>query len=441
MIGPAHNVVAALAAAGYDTRPDEHGRGWRAECANCNHLSDGLWPLRITEEVPGGPARLACINRCSETAILEAISFGGQVPAALASGEGWRTACPGLDVWNLAKLLSGPRVRVPWLAEPFLARGTVTLLAGREGLGKSMLGQALTAAITVAGETVGMQCVLGRVMVLDAENSQPIVIDRLRGFEHDLSALAYVGVQQGVFNLAERISDVEELVATFRADVLVLDSLRTLAPGLDENDSVQVAGFMGSLADLARRRDLAVLLLHHSAKADGEGYRGSTAFGALAEIVFNLSASADQLVLRCLKCRLAAKPGPLRFRIAQRENDRVALERIEQPARTGRSTGNAAASRRTDLTRRYVEALREHGKPMRWKDLRAAVGLTSDSESAKHARDEAIAAGLLVRVERGIYGLPEPAAGMEADRSVRPGPLKGRKDGRTDPTVPTEAAA
>ena len=64
-----------------------------------------------------------------------------------------------LDVEMMLATLPPP---VPWVVEPILARGCVTIPAGREGRGKSMLALALAAGIgnateilDIAGMSVG----------------------------------------------------------------------------------------------------------------------------------------------------------------------------------------------------------------------------------------------------------------------------------------------
>ena len=97
--------------------------------------------------------------------------------------------------------------------------------------------------------------------------------------------------------------------------LLVLDSLRSLAPGLDENDSLQAESALRPVVRLTQRLDIATLILHHASRVSGE-YRGSTALGAAVELGFTLTRHDDDPMaatrrkLACWKSRPAAEPEP-----------------------------------------------------------------------------------------------------------------------------------
>ncbi len=147
--------------------------------------------------------------------------------------------------------------RVPWLAGPLLARGAVTMLVGREGQGKSLLALALAAAGHGCA-LAGIACRPGRVLVIDAENGEAEIHRRVRGLGVKPGTLVYVEAER--FDLRADLSDVERLLAHYRPDVLVRDSLRSLAPGLDENDSGPVEAVLGPLRGLSRRYGCATLV-------------------------------------------------------------------------------------------------------------------------------------------------------------------------------------
>jgi len=285
---PAQQVVAALAGLGYDTRPDEFGaRAWDADCPCCNPISDAMWPLRITERSPGGPARLRCIARCDEHAILTVLGLAVESADAAALSDRLRSGLRLLDTDRMA-VTEPPKV--PWLSEPLLARGAVTMLVGREGQGKSMLGLALAAAIGHGGTVAGIACRPGRMLVIDAENGEAEIHRRVRGLGVKPGTLFYVEAER--FDLRADLRDVEALLTHYRPDALMLDSLRSLAPGLDENDSGPVEAVLGPLRGLSRRHNLATLVLHHAGKASN-GYRGSTAIGAAVDLGFTLAREGD----------------------------------------------------------------------------------------------------------------------------------------------------
>lgn len=406
-------IVATLDRLGFDVRRDELDRdAWEADCPSCNDLSDGLLPLRITETEPGGPTRLRCISRCDERAILTALELATESADAAALRDRLRSGLRLLDTDRMA-VTEPPKV--PWLGEPLLARGSVTMLVGREGQGKSMLGLALASAIGHGSTVAGIKCAPGRVLVIDAENGEAEIHRRVRGLGVKPGTLVYVEAER--FDLRADLRDVEALLAHYRPDALMFDSLRSLAPGLDENDSGPVEAALGPLRGLSRRHNLATLVLHHAGKASN-GYRGSTAIGAAVDLGFTLAREGDdphRRTLTCWKSRLAAEPPPLTLSLRATDG-RIAVT-AALPVTT-----TPAASRTDELTDRLAAIVAARGV-LAWGDLAALAGVEPESGTAKRARRRALDDHKLAAYGRGLYGPPDGS-------TVRPAPVGG-VDGRT----------
>jgi hypothetical protein len=197
----------------------------------------------------------------------------------------------------------------------------------------------------------------------------------------------------------------------------VLDSLRSLAPGLDENDSGPVEAVLGPLRGLSRYHGCATLVLHHAGKASN-GYRGSTAIGAAVELGFTLARDGDdphRRTLTCWKSRPAPEPPPSTFTLQARDG-RIAI------AAATPATSAPAGSRTDGLADRLAAILAEHGV-LAWSRLAALAEVEPESGTAKRARRRAIDNGRLAAHGRGFYGPPQGS-------TVRPAPVEG-VDGRT----------
>jgi hypothetical protein len=327
---------------------------------------------------------------------------------------------PKLPLFDVEQMLASEPPPVPWIAAGLLVRGAVTMLTGREGTGKSMLALALARAIGQGRAVADIDCSRGRVLVVDAENSRGEVHRRLHALDVKPGTVLYAGTDG--FNLRTDLGQLEALLERVHPEVLVLDSLRTLAPGLEENDSGPAELTLGPLRELARRLDCAILLLHHSRKS-GDEYRGSTAIGAAVELGFALVREhngADRgarRALTCWKCRPAPEPEPRWFTL-QADGSRIAIEAAPAP-----SPMLARRPRTAELAQHLAAAAADLGAQA-WASLCAHVGTQPESGTAKRAREQAIKDGLLVRVAHGVYGPP-------AQPSVQPPPV-GALDGRTD---------
>ena len=240
-----------------------------------------------------------------------------------------------LDVSEMMQTLPP---EVPWIAEPMIVRGALTLLSGREGEGKSMV--ALTVAIGVAsGEPVaGFHPATGKVVYVDAENSPGEIHRRLRALGLDTPASERLVVLEAEsFDLRTDLRELDDVIAAERPALVVLDSFRSLWGG-SENDSDAVGPVLDRLRNLGRRHDAATLLLHHSGKT-GTEYRGSTAIGAAAELIFTLGREADdedqqRRYLWCRKSRPAPEPGRRWLRVST-ELGMTFVEECEAPNGVG----------------------------------------------------------------------------------------------------------
>lgn len=422
-------VLDALRARGLKPRFDPSQAGaWDADCPSCHPRAAGLWPLRVTEWYPGDVVRLACVNGCSERAIFNAL---GLVPTTSVAqppladdGPVDRGGRSRLRVLDTDRMATSDPPRVPWLGDPLLARSAVTMLVGREGQGKSMLAQALAAGIGHGSTVAGIDCRQGRVMIIDAENGEAEIHRRIRGLGVKPGTLVYV--EADGFDLRTDLADVEALLDEHRPDALMFDSLRSLAPGLDENDSGEAEAALGPVRSLTRRRGCATLVLHHAGKASN-GYRGSTAIGAAVDLGFTLAREGEdphRRTLTCWKSRIAAEPAPRTISL-QANDGRISVTAVE------RATSTAAGTRTDELTDRLATIAAERGI-LAWHELAALAGVEPESGTAKRARRRAIDDNKLATHGRGFYGPP-------AASSVRPVPI-GDVDGRTITDAGEQAA-
>ena len=77
-----------------------------------------------------------------------------------------------LRVLDVERMLTTPPPPVPWTVRPLLVAGNLTMIAGREGQGKSLFAQAVTSATGHGATVAGLHCNTGRVLYIDAENGE-----------------------------------------------------------------------------------------------------------------------------------------------------------------------------------------------------------------------------------------------------------------------------
>jgi hypothetical protein len=272
------------------------------------------------------------------------------------------------------------------------------MLAGREGCGKSMLALALSAALGHGWrEVVEMPSVYpGLVVYVDAENGPREAHRRLHGLDVNPHRLVYV--EADGFSLKTHREELEALVEAHDLALLVLDSLRSLAPGLDENDSMQVEAVLRPITRLAQTRHIAILILHHASRASGE-YRGSTAIGAAVELGFTLARHPEdpqantRRRLTCWKSRPAAEPAPRWLTIEPAEGGGILLQKAEPfEPRSG------ARQRASDSLLAALD-----GQPRTWGQWAEEADLDPHNGTARRARDRLLDSGRVAKDKDGQW--------------------------------------
>lgn len=317
-----------------------------------------------------------------------------------------------LRVLDVERMLTTDPEPVPWLVEPLIARGMLTMLAGREGQGKSMLALALGAAIGHGHgwrrPVAGLHCKQAKVLVVDAENGEREAHRRIKGLGVKPGQLIYV--EADGWHLAQGLDELARLLDEHKPGVLVLDSFRSLWPGGDENDNAQVEAAIRPLVNAVRARNIATLLLHHAGKVGGE-YRGSTAIGAAVELGYTLRRHQDDPQARtrrelvCWKSRPAPEPEP-RWLTLEHDGQRVLLGEAE-PYEHERPTPVS-----DQVTADVLAVL--NGKAMTLADVARGAGRNPKDRTVRRVLDSLVASGEAFRTPeglwRGCHGVTPPRA-------------------------------
>ena len=208
---------------------------------------------------------------------------------------------------------------IPWVAEPLLVKGCLTLLTGKPGEGKSMLSQALAVAVATGSSVAGLEAEKGGVLVIDGENGEHELHRRVHSLGLPVEAHERFELYEAErFNLGRELEEIDVLLKRHRPWLLVLDSFRSLWIG-DENESQGTSAALDAICSLLRRYEASGLLLHHLGK-NGAFYRGSSAIHGSCQLAFKLDRAEgdsdnERRRLSCFKSRPAAEPAPLWLRL------------------------------------------------------------------------------------------------------------------------------
>lgn len=203
--------------------------------------------------------------------------------------------------------------RLDWLVGNWVPKRSLTLLAGREGLGKSTIACGLAAQAT-RGE---LNAPPMNVAYLNTEDSRSITVKpRLQAAGADLSKVFFIDVTGDTGKESSlRLPDDAHLLelALKRQDVkfVVLDAAKSaMNPKLDGYRDDDVREFLEPLAAMADRNDIALLGLAHFGKREssdtGKLLLGSIAWSQIARSVLSVAVDDEgTLVVTNTKGNLA----------------------------------------------------------------------------------------------------------------------------------------
>ena len=190
-----------------------------------------------------------------------------------------------------------------WLWKNRLALGTLGLLAGREGVGKSTLGYWIAARIT-QGDLYG--CFAGTpkaVLVCATEDSwEHTIVPRLMAAGADLTRVYRVDVVTAMnitvgMSLPRDLEGVERAANEVDAALMLLDPLVSRLGDLDTHKDAEVRQALEPLVAIADRVNMAILgIIHHNKSGSADPLQvimASKAFTAVARSVHTVVPDPD----------------------------------------------------------------------------------------------------------------------------------------------------
>ena len=195
------------------------------------------------------------------------------------SGSGKITDIAALpSVWNLNE-------SIEWLVEGMIPRGSVILISGESGAGKTWLADAIAGAVAHGRTFLGREVQQAPVLYLDGENPLCVVKRNLKDLGiNETDQLTFRGgwVDDGA--PGPRDSRIIRFAATARP-LLIWDSLVEFA-GCDEQSANEIRKFMKLFRRLAHL-GATVIVLHHTGKSKtSKEYRGSSDIKASVDMAY-----------------------------------------------------------------------------------------------------------------------------------------------------------
>lgn len=294
------------------------------------------------------------------------------------------TSSKEIEPMALDELLAKPPPSTDWLWNGWIARGSLAIVVGDPKVGKSLLMLGAAAASRDGTPYLDEPIAKANWTIVDLENPENEVHKRLSSFGYttaNVSHLQYVHMPALDLSHPAALAKLGTLVEKHDTDVLVLDSLRRLAPSLDENDSGAISQIMTALRVFSVRRSLTIIVIHHAKKkVQGEAHDAKALVRGSSDIL----ASVDTLLF------VRKKSGEANTFILEHGANRLDIEhetiQVEIQADDGRlALNNAGGILRADdnvdqLLDKIVQTLGERGS-LTNTDLASALGTDARTDT------------------------------------------------------------
>jgi DNA-binding transcriptional ArsR family regulator len=314
--------------------------------------------------------------------------------------------------YDLALMARTKPPRPDFVVAQLAARGEIGLLWGKQGIGKSLLAEAACAAVGTGADVAGLECKKGKVVYADAENGEHEVHRRVRSLGLSAATTAIYDAQASV-HVVEHDQFFRAVLQYEKPDLLVLDSLRRLSPGSDENDSGAMAEIVSVVKSWAQEFNLAVLLIHHARK-NGDSFRGSSAITDQVSISHEMlrealpGADPHLRRLRCEKMRIDREPPDMWLSIDAKDG-RLAVTASDAPTALP-----VSGTARVDVAAEVLDALASG--PMSRPVIATALGRDKKDGTLRRALQQLDEAGSVEQLDdrkwRLVAQSPPPPLGV-----------------------------
>jgi len=201
-------------------------------------------------------------------------------------------ASNGPQVFSLSELFARPELLAvpPALVAGFVFPERLSALAGPPKSGKSTFAACCAAAVSRGGSMLGARAMQGAALWIKLEGHLNDVVPLFRNFGADPE---YLDVAT---SLPGGLPDIYELAGRRRYSLIVIDTLAALFDllGVDDyNSAAKVLPIVTPLANLAHDGRVAIMVLHHAAKATGR-IRDSSAIAGAVDVLAELHDPEDK---------------------------------------------------------------------------------------------------------------------------------------------------
>jgi hypothetical protein len=241
-----------------------------------------------------------------------------------------------------------------------LPAGGVAILAAPPKIGKSHLVLDLALAISEGREIFGHQAKKGRVIYYALEDGENIIRQRVRRRGLTGYGGVYVATDSPIM-ADDDVSLLEEHIEQIDPVLVIIDTLRATNVGKDKSENeAGYADVVYRIGKVARERGVAVLIVHHTTKAQTGSpvadVRGSSAIAGAVDVIMGMYQNGEEVTLRWL-----GRYGAGEVSMVQGKNGSFVY--FSDVPETKETDMNERMRRTEERLAKYEEACRKHADP------------------------------------------------------------------------------
>jgi hypothetical protein len=327
-----------------------------------------------------------------------------------------------------------------WLDDRRIPLNAVTLLAGREGIGKSTISYDITAKVTrgtLAGQYAGTP--KGVAVVAGEDSWEHVIVPRLMAADADRSRVYRVEATQDgrtdTVSMPADLTRLEVLCVEHDIALIILDPLMSVIHGsLDTHKDREVRQALDPLSSFAAKRNIAVLgLIHVNKTATTDpltSIMGSRAFAAVARSILYCMVDPegegeDQYLYGHAKSNLGPKQAMIKYgliEITLPTDEPITTSRVQwgdvdtRTIRDAMETARAVAQPVGELATDLEAWIREQGRTVTTAEICAEFGDVKSNTIDKNL-SRMVKYRILDRPVRGHYVITKRD---ETDRDLTP---------------------
>jgi len=177
-----------------------------------------------------------------------------------------------------------------FMVKRIVAPGSVTLISGTRGLGKTNLGLALAVAAAKGSEFLGEQLAPAPVLILNRDNPTRTIRNRLKSWGAAAVTNLFILGRDKAPPFADKGAWKAFPVDTYK--VLIIDSHSAFVEGVDEKEGGVSGEAVASILDAAAKSNVAVVLLANTSRG-GKAFRGSGVVADRSDIIYEARDATD----------------------------------------------------------------------------------------------------------------------------------------------------